>query len=363
MLPASKSPSSAPPARALAAALLDLLAPTAWRALHPAERGVYLEAGRPTPLPRLYYGATDGWRAPLLHLAPAPGGKGEPVVLLHTLGLGADGFRYGSGPSLAESLSAAGHSVYLLHHRGDRAALPPAENAAFCFDDIVERDIVAAIQRVTEHAGSRRVHLVGHGLGGQLALAFAARFGTGQLASVAALCAPVRFAEARSDARRWAQILQVLPSSWRLPLSSAGALAAPLVDSDSDLLGRGAASSPGGRVRGVMVHALEDLSVGLLQQLECWIRYDSLVDRYGLFDYVDALRSADCPLIVGISPADRVCAPAAAMPAWEAWAGPKEILLFPEDYGHLDPLLASDAAVRVFEPLVEWLGRHRDATW
>jgi predicted alpha/beta hydrolase len=363
MLPDQIRPASPPPARALAAALLDLLAPTTWRALHPGERGTFTETARPEPLPRLYYTANDGWKAPVLYLAATPGGSGEPVLLLHTLGLGADGFRYGASASLAEALSSAGYAVYLLHHRGDRAAIAPDEAASYCFDDIVERDLPAAIARIQEHSGFRRIHAIGHGLGGQLLYGYVARVGDHDLASIAALCAPVRFAEARSDARRWARLVQAMPSHWRLPLARAGAATAPLIDADSDLFGRNGGNAPGSRVRGVLVHALEDLSVGLLQQLERWMRADSLVDRDGAFDYVDALASARRPLLLATTAGDRVCSPSAALPAWESWGGPRELLLMPESYGHLDALLASDAPVRVFTPLIAWLEQHRRETW
>src|SRR5690606_29640492 len=164
----------------------------------------------------------DGWHAPVLHLPARPGGAGEPVLVAHGLGVVGDVFRYGRGPTLAQRLSAAGFSVYLLAHRADREGLPPADGAraAVSFDDLVERDLPAAVERVLGHAGYPRVHVVGFGLGGQLALVHAARR-PASLASVVAVGSPVRFPRSRSGLRLGARLLGLLPAHWHLPLRAA----------------------------------------------------------------------------------------------------------------------------------------------
>jgi pimeloyl-ACP methyl ester carboxylesterase len=332
--------------------------------MHPAVRERYVEAPRPQPLSRVYVQAMDGWRSSLLFLPPMAGRAGEPVLLLHALGFGAEAFRYGTGPTLAESLSRAGFSVYLLQHRGDRDAVAPEGGAAFSFDDIIEHDLPAAMAAIRTHSGYRRVHAIGHGLGGQLGLAYAGRFAGDDLATVVAMCAPMRFAVPRSEALRASLVAGLLPPHWSLPSRRFGPLVAPWVDAERTLGGRVAAgvSSPA-RVRGVLHHAVEDVPVPLLKQLASWLLHGSVVDRSGLFDYTEALAAAGVPLLVGVAQHDRVCPPLWGLAAMETWGGPADSLWFPDAYGHLDPLFAPDAEKRVFEPIVAWLSSRRKAAW
>jgi oxygen-independent coproporphyrinogen-3 oxidase len=331
--------------------------------MHPAAKERYVEAPAPRPLTRLYYEADDGWRAPLLYLPPVPGGAGEPVVLAHALGFGADAFRYGTGSTLAGHLSDAGFAVYLLTHRGDRDAIAP-DRRGFTFDDVVEHDVPAALARVREHARYPRAHWVGHGLGGQLGLAWAARSAADGLASVVALCAAVRFEVTRSEARRAVVVAGLLPAHWSLPARSLGPFVAPWIDEGRDLLEhvRPGTTSPD-RLRGVLHHAVEDLPIGLVRQMSRWLSAGSLVDAHGLLDYPEALRDARVPLLVGVAGGDRVCAPACGSAALDTWGGEGDLLVFPDTYGHLDPLLARDAEARVFGPVKAWLSERRRLAW
>lgn len=353
------------PTRALAASLVRAARAVTWRALHPAARSRFLEAPAPPSLARLYYEAPDGWRAPVYCLPAAPGGSGEPVILAHALGAGADSFRYGSGPSLASALSRAGFAVYLLSHRGDADALAPEGPRDFDFDAIVARDLPAALERVREHAGFPRAHWIGHGLGGQLAYAHVARTGGAGLASLVALCAAVRFARARSPLRRWARVAGLLPQGWRVPGRALGPWIAPWVDDQGGLPGVSeGGATPGARLRGALHHSAEDVPVALVAQIHRWLQEGSLVDATGGWDYAEALRRAQAPLLVGVAEADAVCPPEAGLAALERWGVPdRQALHLPASYGHLDPLLAADAPEASFAPVVAWLDARRRFAW
>jgi len=320
--------------------------------MHPATRQRFLEAPRPRPLPRLYYTAADGWRAPLLHLTAAAGGAGEPVVLAHALGLSSEAFRYGRGPTLATRLAAAGFSVYLLAHRGDGSALPPEGAAGFDFDDVLERDLPAALERVRAHAGYPAVHWVGHGLGGQLGLAHAARM-PDSLATVTAIAAAVRFDAPASGQRRAALARALLPSWWHLPARAAARAVLPWVEGEG-----------GARLRGVLRYAAEDVPLGLLRQAARWLEAGALVDRTGLLDYRLALADARAPLHVVTAAGDPVCPPAHAAAALGRWGGSdRSHTALGEGWGHLDLLVSPAADTAVFQPVVTWLETRRRAAW
>ncbi len=321
--------------------------------MNPAERGRFMDE-RPRLLDRLYYRADDGWRAPLLYIPPAPGGAGEPVILAHALGGSPDLFRSERSASLAGTLSAAGFSVYLLAHRGDASALPPAGRSGFCFDDIVEQDVPAALERACAHSGYARAHWVGHGLGGQLGLGWAARGGD-RFAAVVAMCAPVAFSSSMTVLRRSALLAALLPAHWSLPTGRVAPALAPWVADREPIAGE--------RLRGALAHSVGDVPVELLRQLGRWVADGSMVDACGLFDYREALRSATGDLLVVVAPDDGIAGPWATAAAADAWGGRSDLLRLPEGYGRLDALIGREASAAVFEPVASWLTARRRQAW
>ena len=336
----------------------------AWRVLHPSAREPYLAESRLRPLDRLYYATVDGWRAPLFWVPPAPGTAGEPVVVAHALGLSPDAFRVDDSVCLATRLSRAGFGVYLLAHRGDGAAIPPSARAPFDFDDILERDVPAALARVAEHSGFPRAHWIGHGLGGQLGLAWAGRGGPGALASVVALAAPVAFDEgrARSELRHAGWVAASLPAHWRLPMASIAWAVAPWVGDGGALEGFASAATAGPTARGVLVHGVEDPAVGLLRQVGRWGRDGAWTDRTRTLDYAASLAAADAPLLVVAGADDAVCPASCAVGAVARWGGDGRALVV-DGLGHLDLLTGVGAVERVVDPIVGFLRSHRRRAW
>ena len=290
---------------------LHLVTKILWRVAHPRSREPFVEHPRPVALSRVYYTSRDGWRSPLFHLPAKPGGAGEPVVLAHALGVGPDAFRYGRGPTLASALQRAGFNVYLLTHRGDSESVGPrrgTSSADGCgFDGIVRNDVPALLGRVREHSGFPAVHWVGHGLGGQLGLAWSGWSASEGLASVVAIGAPIRFEPSRSTSVRLARAAALLPAHWGLPTQAATRALAPWVAANG--------TSPPARVRGLLRYASEDVAAGLLDQVSRWMYEGRLVDSAGNFDYTIALSRATTPLLCVAVPGDVMAPLACATPA------------------------------------------------
>jgi pimeloyl-ACP methyl ester carboxylesterase len=322
--------------------------------LHPARRERF-QAPQAPPLRRVYYTAADGWRAPLFVAPAAPGGAGEPVVLAHTLAVGADSFQY-LGSGLVKRLTAQGFRVYLLAHRGDRAALAPHRGALsdVTFDAILERDLPAALDAAAQDAGFPRVHWVGHGLGGLLGLAEAGRGGD-RLASVIALCAAMRVGRGSSQLRTTARVLRWLPRGWRVPVRSVAGLGAALVDFDPAL--------PGPAMRAAMGRTAEDVPVSLLRQLERWARTGVVSSCGGLIDYQHTLRRARQPLLLGCAECDPWQPASATESLLTHWGGQDTTVLRLAGLGHFDAIVGEAADRKVFQPLVNWLSDRRMAAW
>lgn len=354
LLPPQRRTESRPPARASAAHLLDraleVSARLVWRVRNPAARERWIESAPPAPAVRLPYTALDGWRGSVLFVPPAAGGTGEPVVIAHALGLAPDAYRYGARDTLVSRLSAAGFAVYLTTWRGDTECLAPTARTGVSFDDIVERDVPAALEVVRAHAGYRRAFVVGHGFGGQVAVSHAGRVGGEGLAGVVAMCAPVRFEGPDSAVLRLARVLSHVPGAWRLPAERFGPALAPWIE------GRD-------RVRGVLWHEADGVRVELLRQIALWCDHGSIVDRSGLFDYVAATAAADIPLLVAYALGDELCSEDAALALVAYWGGEVGSLPLPDGFGHLDAVFGPGADVGAYSPIARWLTARRRRCW
>lgn len=341
--------------RALDAALNAL-----FRGLQPETRERFATTPDEGRLRRLYFRASDGWRAPLFALPAPTNGGGEPVILAHGLGVNHHSLQLQRERSLAWALHRAGFQVYLLTHRGDQCAIaPPDGSGDFDFDHIVEQDVPASIEAVLEDSGFPRLLWVGHGLGGQLLYGHLAQEGTHSVAAATAICAATSFEAATTAARTRQLALSLLPEGLRLPLGAVATLAAPALRSGSAHMKR----SEGPDARGIYRYATESLHGGLLQQVNRWLNEGYLSDRSGSRDLVAALSSMELPLQIVHSEGDSLCTPEAAKRPLEYLAGPRDLHTLPRGWGHLDPLIGRDAESEVHPRVVEWLERHRSSTW
>ena len=329
-----------------------------WYSRNPRTR--FAVGPRPAP-DRYYYQSDDGWEAPIWRYPPRPEAAGEPVLLLHGLGLSGVGFSLQEQDSLVDALHDAGFDVYILEHRGDPGSIAPSRGTGFDFDDIVTRDIPAAVARIQDLSGWKRLLWIGHSMGGQLLYAAL----SGQPDTIAAgvsLCAPVRFETPKSHARIAGLAASLVPAGWSLPARGLHRALTPLTgEALWSSLGR---EVEGSLARGMMIHGVEDISGGLLKQVTRWIASGTLCDRDDRLDYVEAMRGTDVPVMVVAAEGDRLCSPAAARPAFEALSPERRAwLTLSGRWGHLDPLIGARASSTLHPRLVGWLHRWRGRCW
>ncbi len=137
----------------------------------------------------------DDWKIRLVRFRPKQG-DGEPVLLCH----GAFGNHWNlcspAGHSPADVLSEAGFDCWLIDLRGSRSSQAPLGKSRFdaTFDDYVQHDLPGAIDYIRRITGFRRVHWVGHSMGGMLLYAYELVHGPKYIASGATLGSPPGFA-------------------------------------------------------------------------------------------------------------------------------------------------------------------------
>lgn len=349
-----------PRSRDLGGAIARLALAAAWSARHPLEP--FASTPGEAPPERYYYRAEDGWESPVFRRPPLPGSSGEPVLLAHGMGQGARSLDFQEQGSLASALHDAGFDVYVLCHRGDRGAVAPAGARGFDFDDIVAQDVPAALATVRRVSGFERVLWVGHAMGGQLLYAHAARGGASEIAAGVALCSAVRFPQPTSQVRLAALTARLLPAGWSLPTRMVQRALSAVAD--PALWAPLARDLEGPVARGVMLHAGEDVPIGLVHQVARWLSSGTLCDRHDRLDYLAGLRGLALPLMAVAATGDRVCPPEHARPALDA-VDPSYTrwLCLGEGWAHLDPILGRQAAVEVFPEVVAWLARWRKDCW
>lgn len=141
-----------------------------WRLNNPIEPMVTEKYGSTSGAAPLWYQSPDGVVGSVYYFAPDFFSDKAPLVVL-------------LGPLLHPAVAlkrtlpwiqaalADGQPVYAVSHRSHHAPSEEVTNKAACsFADIVEFDILSALDVINHHSGTHNVHLIGQDLGGILTL-------------------------------------------------------------------------------------------------------------------------------------------------------------------------------------------------
>ena len=138
--------------------------------------------------------APDLWKIRLCRHKPK-GGRGEPVFFCHGFMSNQFNFANPPGESMADFFAEKGYDCWLIDLRGATSSIPAFGRSRNdpTMDDYLLRDIPAAMAYIQKATGYRKVHWVGHSMGGMLLYAYDALFGSDLLASATTLGSPVGF--------------------------------------------------------------------------------------------------------------------------------------------------------------------------
>lgn len=122
----------------------------------------------------------DGWELAISHYAPPADSPavGLPVLLCHGLGSNRLAFDIDPQYSLARGLAEQGFDVYAIDLRGHGLSEKPAQRSrkswGWGFNTYCDQDIPAAIDAVLKISGKKKLHFIGHSMGGILLYSHAA---------------------------------------------------------------------------------------------------------------------------------------------------------------------------------------------
>ncbi len=312
-----------------------------------------------SPDGRLSYTTADGWTNALRHYS----GEGDVVVLLHGMSANHYNFDYRPEVSLAAHLQERGFDVWIPELRGDPGATPPTRTATrnFDFDDMARQDVPAAIEAVRGATGARKVHLVGHSMGGMLI--YAALTQDLPVAAGVSISGPARFRDLAA-LKRLIRLTPLFTQSLGLTRSRLGvALTRPLRLHGPAVKRLGNPENlDWPTIKGMGKHAIVDLPRQVNRQVITWLRTGELLSMEG----EPWLTPSRVPMLVLAGAQDFVAPPGDVGHACEVLRRCTFRELgtatgYAVDYGHVDIVVGETAAREVFPQVSEFLSHPRAA--
>jgi len=320
-----------------------------------------------------------------------------PVILCHGLSYNLMFWDLGKEVSLANYLAEAGYDVWLLSLRGAAPSSQPANSAfrklgrfnldpemlgAFkqrltglkmtdwSVDDHIKYDIPAALKFVKEQTGYKRVHWIGHSMGGMIMFGYLSQgVGADEIKSFVAVSTPMA-------------VFHPLSEPFKLLVDNEAAIgvgSAVVGSSAPASLGAifGDMGTPmdklfynGQNVDADVLKALfylveEEISSGQLKQLLGMVRTERFKSLDSKIDYTGALSQVATPTYFMVGTVDNMATVGAVQYAYRQVSSvDKEYRLFgrvnsqKDDYGHDDIIIGKHAREEVYPTIVQWLNGH-----
>jgi len=305
--------------------------------------------------------SADGLFLALYHLKPEKLKYEQPVMLMHGMGSNRYNLHFKKGFSLAEHLRGLGFDVWLPEMRGRARSDWP--DRGYDFDDIVEFDIPAFIERIQQLTGKKEVLYLGHSMGGMALYAYLATHQDSPIKAAIAAGSPSKIG--KSPLIIVAPLLRIMGvfSFWifaNLMLPLIGFFKRFRMDFNPE-------NMDNRLICEVTANSVDRESAGLMLQFVRWIRNGKFDSMEGL-DYNAEISKLDRPLLFLSGQKDRLVPPQIIKPIYEntpeqfrSWItlGSDSGLL--RDYGHVDMLMGYGAAEEVYPLVSDFFVKHADA--
>jgi predicted alpha/beta hydrolase len=311
----------------------------------------------------------DGWNIALHRHLPAGEKKPFPVICSH--GMAGSHYIYDLHPdySLARFLAKSGFDTWCVDLRGRGESWPdggPDGALQWSFDDFVDRDFPAIVDRVCELSGAPQVFWLGMEMSGQLLYA----------AAIAGKAAKVRGGVTFGSPVLTPATAQV-PGVTSAPKSRKGnrtthrggsRLAGPV-------LGWGGFSVIDNSFRKCNIvplavaryfrNGIPDEATDLVDQFAVWIKEGVMRSRDGTVVYSARLAEVRLPLLIMVAAHDLQRPPDAVKAAFDAFGSTDKTFLrcgvaegFSFDFGHDDLLAGLASPTEIYPKIAEWFVEH-----
>jgi len=351
-----------------------------------------------------YTDTSDGWTLQVDRFeSDKPDPSANPVVLCHGLSYNNRFWDLTEKVSLARYLASQGYDVWSVSLRGaglsdqplasvlrkiGTGSLPPAflteahkrklGGAAFSgysVDDHINHDVPAVIRFVKDKTGARKVHWIGHSMGGMIMFAYLATHAQEAAKDVDTFVAvsvpmvmfhPLNKAmqlQVDNAAALKAGNVFVSTSYDAFVAKVLGKLAPPTI-SETLFLNRDNVDD--GVIRLLAQWAQESISPGQLDQLFAMAAEESFYSQDRKINYTSMLDRVTTPTFFLVGQLDNMATVGAVKFAYrQVSSQDKDFRLFARinnnraDYGHDDIIIGKHARAEVYPAILNWLNTHR----
>ena len=311
----------------------------------------------------------DHWPIALHRYLPRQKGSGlHPVILCHGLGANRFNFDLDDNISLASDLADLGYDVFLIELRGvgfsKREKMFYPGKWDICFDDFIEKDIPAAIDYVLNLTNYKKVHWIGHSMGGMVAYAFCQLETSKKIKSVCAVASPgnlvplKRFFTPLLRIMFLAKPFPVLHQAWFMKLYTPFATIIKRDFFSKFLFNRKVMST---EIMGkVSTNLISDVPFKLLMQFGKWLSSDEMSSLAG-YDYRANYHKIKSPFLFISGQNDVLAKYETVSEVFEKVSSKvkKHVHLSKAggstDFGHGDIVLSDAAKLEVYPLIINWI--------
>ncbi|MDP8254216.1 MAG: alpha/beta fold hydrolase [Candidatus Alcyoniella australis] len=316
-----------------------------------------------------YFQAADGWTLSISRRTPEKPVKGrEPVILCHGLACNRFNFDFNRTMSMARYLAGEGLDCWVLELRGfgrsARRRLFSANRFKISFDDLVRLDLPAAVDHVSKVTGAKKVHWVGHSMGGMVAYGAFPSEGGKKVKSLCTIASPGQFG-LQPEITILTKARPLLRNIRYIPVRFFAWAVIPFVGRATMNFARATFNESNMEplvVRRILANVTSPISSTLAGQFLYWIEQRSELIGLDGHNYSRGMEDLSMPMMFIAGNVDHLASPAAVRHAYDRVGGQdKHFRLFGTDqgdsidYGHGDLILGKAAPYEVFPFVRDWL--------
>ncbi len=321
---------------------------------------------------------SDGWQlAVYRYPAPAHSRKKYPVLLIHGLSTNRYDVDFPNARlSMAKYLRSQGFDTWMVELRGTGLSrrrgwyqrIRARCLSDWTFDDYIFKDLPTVARYLRKKTGRKKIHWIGHSLGGTVLYAALGTMPQTGAASAVVLGAGMSASARPGFVRLGLKADPILKWFPFLPLVAMARLGRPLAHWLAGLQENvyyARENLDKKTLQQAMKIAVEDVSVPLFMQLHDWYKNNHFCSLDKKISYRDNLKKIRTPFLVGAGSVDGVIPyPDVHFGFRMLGARSKKMVVFGKEqgckteYGHIDLVLGKNAPDEVYPVVADWLTRH-----
>ncbi len=299
--------------------------------------------------------------------------KRHPVFLVHGLASNRYNFDFpGKGKSFAQYLWKEGWDVWMIELRGSGNSRKKESWAwlkqKWNVDHYIQQDLPCAVNYILKTCGKKKLHWIGHSLGGLLVYPYITTQSSKIFQSITTIGSPIN-AETPPSYFKWTAkldpLLKLIPFLPYRGLAKLMEKFSHRLHNMKEPLLFVKENMDAETLKICCDIAVDDVSSGVIQQLHRWIKKNNLKSFDESVDYTIDLKKLHTPLLMVTGNQDPFTPQSLVKKSFDEIASTqKKWMVFGQheghksDYGHLDLIIGKNAPREVFPEILKWIGKH-----